>query len=99
MVHKVLIDYNALGWAKNNTDRIRNDYEDILHVGESPHPEQGSSDAIIGSYCEEVNCDLITSDYKAYVGFLENKRIKTVQISKYAWDKEAERHIYLIKII
>jgi len=99
MTHKVLIDYNALGWAKVNTEHISKDYAEILKVGTIPAPPQGSSDIVIGNFCEEENCNLITSDYKMYVNLLEIHHIKTVQIAKYYYDKEAKRHIYLIKIL
>ena len=99
MTHKVLIDEQALGWGKKNLEKLSQDYEEILKVGTIPAPKQGSSDIEIGNFCEDENCNLITSDYKAYVHLLDITRIKTVQVSKYAWDPEAKRHIYLIKII
>ena len=99
MTHKVLVDEQALGWGKRNTTQIGKDYEKILMVGTPPAPPQGSDDVIIGCFCEEENCNLITGDYTAYTHLLDNTRIKTVQISKYAWDVDAKRQIYLIKII
>ncbi|QUC64165.1 hypothetical protein NsoK4_06885 [Nitrosopumilus sp. K4] len=94
MVHKVLIDEQALGWIKDNQSKVEEDYEIIYKVGTEPAPKQGSGDKTIGRFCEEKCCNLITGDYTAYLDILENSRIHAIQIEKYSADK-AERRMYL----
>lgn len=99
MTHKVLIDYNARGWADEKSTKIQNNYEIILRVGEPPNPPMGSNDEVIATFCEENNCDLLSNDKKAYIEMLKNKRVKAVQISKYEWDETGKQQVYLIKIL
>ena len=98
MVHKVLIDEQALGWIKENEDKVSQEYEKVFKVGDVDAPEPGSGDKEIGIFCEEENCNLITGDYTAYLDILANQRINTIQIEKYAKDK-AGRIMYLIRIL
>ena len=99
MVHKVIVDEQALGWGKDNQDLIKQKYEEILFIGTDPAPPQGSKDDVIGSFCEDQCCNLITADYTAYLHFLENPRIKAVQIEKFEYDSKTPRQIYLIRIL
>ena len=99
MTHKVLIDYNRLGWAEEKELKIRKDYEEIRHVGVDPNPKPESPDEEIATYCEETNCDLLTGDKRAYAALLNNKRVKAVQISKYDFDEKAGQQVYLVKIL
>jgi len=99
LTHKVLIDYDERGWAKRKDQKIRNDYEEILLVGEPPNPPMNATDEEIATFCEDKNCDLITSDKKAYTDLLKNKRVRAVQISKYDWDDSGNKQVYLIKIL
>lgn len=99
MVHKVLIDENLLGWAKKNEFIIKSHYEEIIPIKSKTKLPQGIGDVEIGVYCEEENCNIITSDYKMYVKIFKNKRIKAVQIEKMADDHKAKKDIYLIRIL
>ncbi|ABX12909.1 hypothetical protein [Nitrosopumilus maritimus] len=99
MVHKVLVDEQALGWGEDNQDLIHQKYEKIFFVGTKPAPPKGSNDKEIGTFCEEQGCNLITSDYTAYTHFLENPRINAVQIEKFQYNSKASRQIYLIRIL
>jgi len=99
LTHKVLIDYNRLGWAEDKESKIKNDYQDILHVGVDPNPPPESSDLEIASFCEENNCDLLTGDKRAYAYLLQNEHVKAVQISKYDMDETAKQQVYLVKIL
>ena len=99
MTHKVLIDYNRRGWAEEMDTKISNDYQEILKVGVESNPPPESLDEVIGTYCEENNCDLLTSDKRAYAALLKNNHVKAVQISKYDWDETAKQQVYLIKIL
>jgi len=98
MVHKVLVDEQALGWIKDNEEKPKSEYEIVYKVGTDPAPKQGSGDSEIGKFCEEENCNLITGDYTAYLDILDNPRINAIQIEKYAKDK-VERRMYLIRIL
>lgn len=99
MTHKVLIDYNALGWADQEAEKIKKDYEEILRVGEVPNLPMKAKDNEIASYCEEQNCDLLTTDKRAYTEMLTNHRVKAVQISRYDWDDSGNKQVYLIQIL
>ena len=99
MVHKVLIDENLLGWAKKNEFFIKNHYEETVPIKSKTKLPAGIGDIEIGIYCEEENCNIITSDYKMYVKIFKNKRIKALQIEKIAYDEKAKKDIYLIRIL
>jgi len=99
MTHKVLIDYNRRGWAEERDSKIKEDYPEILHVGVDPNPKPESSDENIATFCEENNCDLLTSDKRAYAALLKNNHVKAVQISKYDLDETAKQQVYLVKIL
>jgi len=99
LTHKVLVDYNRRGWAEENDTKIRNDYQEILKVGVEPNPPPDSPDEILASFCEENNCDLLTSDKRAYTKLLSNNHVNAVQISKYDFDTTANQQVYLIKIL
>ena len=60
--------------------------------------KQREDDDELAKFCNEKECDLITADNKAYVHFLA-KKIKTVQISELFYDENADRPIYIVKII
>lgn len=75
----VLIDYQIKGWAQRNVEKIRAGYSDILYVGD--HPSSGSSDSVLASFCAANGYDLLTSDKRAYVPWLEEQRVKEVRIS------------------
>ncbi len=98
MVHKVLIDEQAIGWGNDNEETLKNRYEKIFKVGTPPAPKSGSKDKEIGEFCEEENCNLLTGDYTAYLDILENPRIESIQIEKYGIE-DTGRQIYLIRIL
>ena len=79
----VLIDYQIKGWAKKNERQIAGDYSDILYVGEQPSPASDNSDSVLASFCMANNCDLLTSDKRAYVPWLE-QGASEVRISRFA---------------
>ena len=98
MAKKVVVDKDILGWAEDNEKEISNEFKEIFRVGEDPRLPQRSFDSSIASFCKANNCDLLTADKNAYTHYFE-AGIKTIQISKYAWYKEGDRPIYLIKIV
>ena len=99
MTHKVLIDYNKIGWANENKDAIGRDYSEILRAGDGSNPGQDAGDDEIASFCEENCCDLLTGDKRAYGSFLRNSHVKAVQISEYNLDETAKQQVYLVKIL
>ena len=98
MVHKVLIDEEALGWGKKNIELIKKKYEIVFMVGTNPAPLQGSGDELIGNFCEKENCNILTGDYTLYLDLLNNPRISAIQIEKFAVE-DTKRQIHLIRIL
>lgn len=48
MVHKVLIDEQALGWIKDNEERVSKEYEMVFKVGEGQAPTGEYHAPIVG---------------------------------------------------
>ncbi len=93
---KVLIDQNILWVAKDK--ELLKDYEfPPFEVGKDM--KQTSYDENCGSFCYDRNCDLITGDDTAYKHFFKNKKIKSIEISEFYYEKTAERQLYLVKIL
>ncbi len=61
--------------------------------------KQTSLDENCGAFCYDRNCDLITGDDTAYKHFFKNKKIKSIEISEFYYEKKAERQLYLVKIL
>ena len=99
MAHRVLIDYNRIGWADKNRDTIGRDYPEILRVGDGSNPWHDADDGEIASFCEENGCDLLTGDKQVHGSFLRNPHVGAVQISEYGLDEAAKQRVYLIKIV
>jgi len=98
MADKVVIDKDILGWGSDQEGELLKQYKKVLYVGKDPDLPQRSFDDEVASYCKNNNCDLLTGDGKAYTHCFEAE-IKTIQITKYAWYKDGDRPIYLIRII
>lgn len=94
----VVIDKDILGWGKEHEEELLKQYEKVLKVGIHPELPQRSFDDKVASYCKNNNCDLLTGDQKAYSHYFD-VGIRTIQITRYAWYKEGDRPVYLIKII
>jgi len=60
--------------------------------------KQTSFDENCASFCIDRNCDFLTADSKAYTHFFKNKKIKSVEISRFIRDKDPERYIYRMQI-
>jgi len=94
-LRRVLIDKNILWLAKDK--ELLKDYEfPPLEVGKDM--KQTSLDENCGSFCYDRNCDFITGDDTAYKHFFKNKKIKSIEISEFYYEKKAERQLYLVKI-
>ena len=99
MTCRVLIDYQARGWAERNEPTIQKEYSDIRYVGTEPNPAAGAPDWEIASFCLGNDCDLLTKDKKAYICLLDVQNVEAVRISKYAMDGSHAVPIYLVKIL
>lgn len=95
---RVVIDKDILGWGNEHEEELLKQYGEVLKVGIDAELPQRSFDDKVASYCKYNNCDLLTGDQKAYSHYFD-AGIKTIQITRYAWYKEGDRPIYLIKII
>ena len=95
---KIVVDHDILGWGDEHEEALRNQYTDILKVGQHPDLPQRSFDEKLAVYCKNNNCDLLTGDAKAYTHFFE-AGINTVKIRKYDWWQKGDRPIYLVEIV
>jgi len=92
----LLLDYNILGWAEKRKDQFLKTYGRILRVG-TDIPRR-NKDIHIAAMCKEENCDLLTSDAKAYTHYF-SAGIELVQITKFGWDEKNEAPVYLVRIL
>jgi len=92
----VLIDKNIQNLIQDEYKHHFERYDEIFVVG--THLKQREYDEGLANYCKKNECDLVTADNTAYVHFLTEK-IKTVQISELFYDENADRPIYLVKIM
>ena len=99
MTHKILIDYNKKGWARDNESRIRENYSEIHYVDEMLGLSAASSDPEIALFCITNGYDLLTSDKRAYASLLQNRRVNTIQISIYDTDEDSGQQVYLVKTL
>ncbi|WP_075054203.1 hypothetical protein [Nitrososphaera viennensis] len=93
----VLIDNDILGWANSHEDELIRIYGKIVKVG-SPDIPRRQPDHLLAAYCKDRDFDMLTRDNKAYTYYF-TAGIKTVQLSRYDWDKKGDKPVYLIKII
>ena len=98
MSDTVLIDYQMKGWALKNESLIRERYSEVRYVGEPSNPKMDSSDSVVTRFCMDHNCDLLTSDKKAYVPLLEEWEVKEVRISLFGETEQSTQHVYLVTI-
>ena len=99
MAHKILIDYNKKGWARDNESRIREDYPEIHYVDKIPSLSASSHDSVIALFCITNGYDLLTSDKRAYASLLQNRSVNAIQISIYDTDEKSGQQVYLVKTI
>lgn len=93
----VLIDQNCKWLAKAESRELLKEYDSLFVVGEDM--KQRSFDENCASFCVDKNCDFLTADNTAYTHFFRVKSITSVQISEFTFEKGADRHIYLIRIM
>ena len=99
MTRRVLIDYQARGWAERNEPTIQKEYSDIRYVGTEPNSAADAPDWEIASFCVGNDCDLLTKDKKAYICLLDVQNVEAVRISEYTMDGSHTVPIYLVKIL
>jgi len=90
-----LIDQNCKWLAKDENRELLKNYGEIFVVGKDI--KQRSFDENCASFCLDRDCDFLTADSKSYTHFFKIKKIKSVQISEFIYEKKADRHIYLVK--
>lgn len=96
MKEGVLIDNDVHGWANEHEHKLLQTYKKIVRVGSDEIPRQ--SDTSLANYCDDHHFDLISADSRAYMYYF-GAGIKTVQISRYDWDKKGDKPVYCIQII
>ena len=100
MTRRVLIDYQARGWAeRNETDDPERVLRHPLCRKPKPNPAADAPDWEIASFCVGNDCDLLTKDQKAYTYLLDVQNVEAVRISKYTMDRSHAVPIYLVKIL
>ncbi len=95
MNDRILVDYQIIGWAKRNEQKIHLSYKQILYVGTPPSPGRDSSDSRLASFCKSNDCDLLTSDQRAYLPFLTECNAGEVRISLF---DTGSQNVYLVKM-
>ena len=98
MSTKAVIDMNILGWGDEHNSELLQQYEEILQVSKDPNLPSRMFDKTIASYCRDNDCDLFTSDRKAYTHYYKIG-VRRVEISEYDWWYTGNRPVYLVKII
>ncbi len=98
ILSKAVIDKDILGWGDDHAREIVARYNEKLEVGKHSDLPQRSFDSDVARYCKANDCVLFTGDQRAYTHFFE-AGIKTIQVSQYDWYQQADKPVYLIKII
>jgi len=91
-----LIDQNIKNLVEDEYKHHFEQYDKMFVVGKDL--KQREYDEGLAKFCKKNECDLITADNRAHVHFLAEK-IKTVQISELFYDENADRPIYIVKIM
>ena len=97
-INKVVIDYDVRGWAKKKEKLLLKKYKKLVIVGVEKALPMKSKDKKIGAYSYRYNCDILTADKTAYVDYFKNRKIKSVNISKFALYRKGKKPIYLVSI-
>ena len=92
----VLIDKQVSWLDKEENRHLLKDFELVYVVGVDLN--QTSFDENCASFCIDRTCDFLTADPKAYTHFFKIKKIKSVEISQFHYEKNAERYIYRMQI-
>ena len=92
----VLIDKQVSWLAKDENRKLIKDFEKPYVVGVDL--KQTSFDENCASLCVDRNCDFLTADPKAFTHFFKIKKIKSVEITRFFYEKKAERWIYRFQI-
>jgi len=92
----VLIDKQVSWLAKDENRELIKDFEKHYVVGVDL--KQTSFDENCADFCVKNTCDFLTADPKAYTHFFKIKKIKSIEISQFHYEKKAERYIYRMQI-
>jgi len=96
VLKNILIDKNVAWLANDENRESLKDFDKVHVVGEDL--KQGSFDENCAAFCIDRNCDFLTADKKAYTNFFKNKKIKSVEISRFIRDKNSEEYVLLVQI-
>lgn len=91
----VLVD-KQVSWLAREKQGLLKDFDKVYEVGMDL--KQGSYDENCADFCVKNTCDFLTADPSAYIHFLKIKKIKSVEISQFHYEKKAERYIYHMQI-
>ena len=92
----VLLDKQISYLDQEDNRHLLKDFKLVYIVGEDL--SQTSFDENCANFCIERTCDFLTADPKAYTHFFKIKKIKSVEISRFYYEKKAERYIYRMQI-
>jgi len=93
----VLIDQNCKWLVNEGSKKHLENYHKIFVVGVDL--KQRDYDETLATFCMENDCELLTADNRAYIHFFSEKKIKNVQLSESIYEDNADRPIYLVKIV
>jgi hypothetical protein len=96
-IRQIIIDEDILGWGTANFDKLHENFERVLSVGDIPELPRGSPDSKIASYCLKNNYDLFTADAKSYKRFFEAGK-NSVRITRYDSWEAGKKPVFLIQI-
>ena len=93
----ILIDHHLNGWAKENEQRIKRCYSKIHYIDDHVDLNEDSPDSELASFCIANDCDLLTSDKKAYAHWLEKLGVRAVHISAFGTNERSKQSMYIVK--
>ena len=93
----ILVDHHLNGWAKENEQQIRRCYSQIHYIDDHVDLNEDSPDSELASFCIANDCDLLTSDKKAYAHWLEKLDVKAVHISTFGTNEQSKQSMYIVK--
>jgi hypothetical protein len=95
---KIVVDKQLTGWRGLSEEELLKRYDEVLKVGVHPDLPQRMNDKDLASYCIQHACQLITADIKAYANFFQTGSA-TVEVRQYGFDKKADRHVFIVRIL
>ena len=98
LLHNVLIDQNCNYLDQDEYRELVKGYEKRFVVGRDMR--KSSYDDNCANYCIENNCDFLTTDRTAFEHFFKIRSIKTIQITRFHYEKPpSDRWVFCIEIV